>query len=51
MTAGGPETFNYEDLYFVELVGDGNKNPKKKWGGYSQDYDEAIPTSSETLLD
>lgn len=33
--------FNYEDLYYIALIGDGNKNPAREWGGYSQNFEEA----------
>lgn len=32
--------FPYRDLYYIKLI-DGEKNPIKSWGGYSQDYAEA----------
>lgn len=32
---------DYESLKYIELRGGGDKRPAKKWGGYSQDFDEA----------
>lgn len=32
---------DYERLRYIELRGDGSKLPKRQWGGYSQDFDEA----------
>ncbi|MFP9192774.1 bifunctional DNA primase/polymerase [Natrialbaceae archaeon A-CW1-1] len=32
---------NYDSLRFIELCGDGSKLPARKWGGYSQDFDDA----------
>lgn len=34
-------TFNYEKLWYIETRGEGDKVPKRKWGGYSQDFDAA----------
>lgn len=32
-----PDHFEYDELWYVRGIGDGNKNPKDKWGGYSDD--------------
>jgi hypothetical protein len=37
----GGLAFNYEDLRYIELQEPGSKFPARRWGGYSQDYDEA----------
>lgn len=33
--------FDYEDLWYIEIRGEGDKRPKEKWGGYSQDFEAA----------
>lgn len=38
---GDELTVDYDALRYIELAGDGSKIPAKKWGGYSQDFDEA----------
>ena len=38
---GDELAFDYEALRYIELRGDGSKLPANKWGGYSQDFDEA----------
>jgi len=33
--------YQHEDLWYIETRGDGDKRPRYKWGGYSQDFEAA----------
>ena len=32
--------FQYEDLWYIKLINETDKNPLERWGGYEQDFEE-----------